>query len=108
MEEIRDVKSERQVCKIVNRERKRILRVDESIEMEEWDKYFRDLLERVEWRAVRGLGGERKKDQEEELRKEVKEIIRKLKDGKHGVGMGLRMRYGSTEVKRWKKGLGSL
>lgn len=44
VEEMKEVKSEKQVWKVVNRERKKKRGVNEDIEMGEWDRYFRDLL----------------------------------------------------------------
>lgn len=44
VEEMKEVKSKKQVWKVVNRERKKKRGVNEDIEMGEWDRYFRDLL----------------------------------------------------------------
>lgn len=75
-------RTERQVWKIVNRERKNRGRVNESIERGEWDSYFK-MLRRVERRIK--TGGKRKKmeDGEEEInRNEIKLIIKRMKDKK--------------------------
>lgn len=58
--------------------------MNESIEMEEWDEYFKGLLGGVEWRVIRGCRerGEKKDEKKELTREEVREVIRKLKDGK--------------------------
>lgn len=42
--EIKEVRTEAQAWKIVNRERKRRKRINEGIEVEEWDGYFKGLL----------------------------------------------------------------
>lgn len=76
------VRTERQVWKIVNREWKNRGRVNESIEMGEWDSYFK-MLRRVERRIK--TRGKRKKmeDGEEEInRNEIKLIIKRMKDKK--------------------------
>lgn len=44
VEEMKEVNSEKQVWKVVNRKRKKKRGVNEDIEMGEWDRYFRDLL----------------------------------------------------------------
>lgn len=40
------------IWKIINRERKR-RRINEGIEMREWNEYYKSLLGGVEWRVVR-------------------------------------------------------
>lgn len=55
---MREVKTEGQIWKIINRERKNKKRVNEGIEMKEWDGFFRGLLGGVEWRVIRGIGRE--------------------------------------------------
>lgn len=42
--EVGEVKSESQVWKIVNRERSKRKTINETIDMEDWDNYFRKLL----------------------------------------------------------------
>lgn len=57
----------------------------EEIEMEDWKRYFMRLLrEEVEKRVVRGEGEYgRDQDEDREIRKgEIKEAIKKMKDGK--------------------------
>jgi len=59
-EEVKEARTENHVWKIVNRERKKKKWVNEGIELEEWDRYFKGLLGGVEWRvrrAKRGRGG---------------------------------------------------
>lgn len=71
------------------------------------DKYFRELLGGVEWRAVRGGGREREKDEERELeREEFRRVIRKLKEGKAMGGMEFLMRCGNMGGKKWRRGYG--
>lgn len=102
MEEIKEARTEGQMWRIVNRERKRKKRVNEGIEMEEWD-YFKELLGGVEGRVVSGIGREKREEGEEELRKEeVMEVIRKLKDGKAMGSDGIPnevWKYGGEEVR---------
>ena len=50
------MRTEGQVWKIVNRDRRRRKRVEEGIKMEEWEEYFRGILGEVEWRVRRGGG----------------------------------------------------
>lgn len=51
--------------------------------MEEWDRYFRKLLGGVEWRVRKRMEGGWRDDGEEGIRREeVKEVIRKLREGK--------------------------
>ena len=57
--EVEEVRTEGQVWKIVNRDRRRRKRVEEGIKMEEWEEYFRGILGGVEWRVRRG--GERRR-----------------------------------------------
>ena len=42
--EVEGIRTEGQVWKVVNRERKRRRGVNEEIKIEEWDEYFRELL----------------------------------------------------------------
>jgi len=96
--EVKEAKTEGQVWKIVNKERKSRKRVNEGIEMEEWEIYFKGLLGGVEWRVVSGAGGKFREDEEEEIgRDEFRRVIRKLKDRKALGGDGI-----PNEVwKRW-------
>lgn len=66
--EIREVKTEAQIWEIVNRERKRRKGINERIEMEEWDEYFRESLGGMEWRIKKGRSRRMEKDEEEEIR----------------------------------------
>lgn len=79
-EEVENVKIE-EIWRIVNRERKRKIPIEEEIKIEEWEKHFMHLLEgskddRIELVERRRREG----DQEEEVKnKEIEEQIRKLK-----------------------------
>lgn len=54
-----------------------------SIEMKDWDEYFRNLLGGVEWRVVKGTSRGREKDGDKKLdRKEIEKVMGRLKDGK--------------------------
>ncbi|XP_067217103.1 LINE-1 retrotransposable element ORF2 protein [Linepithema humile] len=103
----REVKRENEVWEIVNRERKRRTRINDGIGMEEWKEYFMRLLGGTEGKVVKG--GERKKggegEEEEEIsRKEIKEAIKKLRNGK-AMGVdgipGEAWKYGGEEVEEW-------
>lgn len=88
--EVLKVKTEVQVWKIVNNERRGRKWVNEGIEMKEWDEYFKGLLGGVEWRVIKGAKRGEREDEEEELtREEVGKIIRRLKDGKAMGGYGI-------------------
>lgn len=90
--EIEGVRTERQVWRLVARERRRRRRrMEQGIEMEEWERYFKDILGGVEWK-VRREGGRTKGDEveEEEIsREEIGRVIRKLKEGKSAGGDGI-------------------
>lgn len=87
--EIERVRTERQVWRVVSRERRR--RMEKGIEMEEWERYFKDILGRVGWK-VRREGGRTKGDEVEEekiSREEIDRVIRKLKEGKSAERGGI-------------------
>lgn len=72
----------------VNRERKRRIKVNEGIGMKDQDKHFRDLLEGVGWRVLWSSGRKKEKDEKEDIKREkLREVIKKLNDGK-GWGEG--------------------
>lgn len=80
--EVESARTERQVWKIVNRERKNRGRVNESIEMGEWDSYFK-MLRRVERRIKIREKRKKMEDGEEKInRNEIKLIIKRMKDKK--------------------------
>jgi len=81
---IKNVKRESEVWEIVNRERKRKKRVNDSIDLEEWKDHFMRLLGGVESRVVRGTEeGKREGGEEADLdREEVKEEEKKESDKK--------------------------
>jgi len=102
-----EAKTEGKVWELVNRERKRRKRINETIELEEWKEYFMGLLGGIERRAVRVMEreeGRREKDEKEVELEEVKGAIGRLKDGK-ALGMdGIPnevWRYGGEKVKNW-------
>ena len=82
--------------------RKKKRRINERIEIKEWDEYFRGLLGGVEWRVRKG--GERGRDMDEEGDlglEEIKRVVMKLKDGKAGGGDEIQnevWKYGGEEV----------
>lgn len=74
--------------------------MNEGIELEEWDRYFKGLLGEIEWRVRRGMGREVGEDGEEELKiEEIREVIKRLKDGKAIGGDGV-----PNEVWKYKGG----
>lgn len=95
-----EVKRESKVWELINRERKKRARIYEGIEMEEWKEYFMGLLEGgVEGRVIMDGRGKREGRGEEEMdinREEVREAIKRLKDGK---ALG-RDTWGSVEIWR--------
>lgn len=54
---VKEARTEGQVWEIINRERKKVRKID-GIEGREWRKYFIDLLGGVEGRVVWGRGRE--------------------------------------------------
>lgn len=85
-----------EVWEIVNRERKKRNKINEGIEMREWEKHFKRLLGGVEGKVTRG---EKKTEEKEISREEIREVVRKIKDGKA---------VGTDEVpgELWKYGRG--
>lgn len=51
---VKKARNEKDIWKIVNRKKKRI--VNEEIEAEEWREYFMELLGEIEYRVLRGDG----------------------------------------------------
>lgn len=78
------IRKEKEIWEIVNRERRKRKRINESLGWEEWKKNFMRLLGGVKDRVVRGNGSDIKgRDEEEEIsREEIKRAIGKLKNGK--------------------------
>lgn len=80
--------------------------------MEEWEKYFRELLGGIEYRIIRGKGGGVKGDEEEEpSREEIRKVLKCIRDGKAMGGddiSGEVWKYeeirGNTGEKNWRKG----
>lgn len=48
----KEVRTERQVCEIINKERRKGRRFNDGIERGEWKEYFMELLGRVEVKVV--------------------------------------------------------
>lgn len=57
MKVAKEVRTQKQVWKVINRQRRRKVEVNKEIRMEEWDKYFRRLLGGLEREGGEG-GGE--------------------------------------------------
>lgn len=101
-----EARRKNEVWKIVNRERRRVRKVDEGIRREEWEEYFMGLLGDVWNRVVREYErGSMVEDRKEDInRREMKRTIRRLKDGKAAGIDGLPeevWRYGGKELERW-------
>jgi len=103
----RDVRREKDVWEVINRERKKRKRINEGFEMEEWKEYFMSLLGGIEERVVMGEGrrGSREEDEERELdRGEVRETIKKIKEGKalgrDGIP-GEAWKHGGEPLEEW-------
>ncbi|XP_071652387.1 uncharacterized protein [Temnothorax longispinosus] len=91
---------------MVNRERKRKRRLNEGISMQEWDRYFRDLLGGAEGRVVMGARKEGELEEEEEdiRREEVWEMVGKLREGTAMGSEGIPnevWKFGGEMVKVW-------
>ena len=81
--EVAEAKTENKVWDIVNRGRKKRRGVDERIKKEEWKEHFMGLLGGVENRVrMGGEEGGRKREEEGISKEEVREVVRKLKEGK--------------------------
>ncbi|KMQ82179.1 axoneme-associated protein [Lasius niger] len=81
--EAQEARTEGEIWKIVNKERKRRKGVNDGIEEKEWREYFMTLLGGVESRVWKGERGRRLEDGEQELRRsEVRKVVKKLKKGK--------------------------
>lgn len=81
--EVEKARTEEEVWKIVNRERKRWKGLNEEIEMSEWKNHFMELLGGVEKRVRKGKKEGREEDEEEGIsRKEIDKVIENMKDKK--------------------------
>lgn len=101
MKEVREAKTQEQVWRVINRERGKRVEINREIRMEEWDKYFRELLGGSEERVKLELGvwgkereeereGEREGEGKEISWEEVERIIKKLKKRKAAGGDGIK------------------
>ncbi|XP_020299280.1 vicilin-like seed storage protein At2g18540 [Pseudomyrmex gracilis] len=105
VEKARKERTEKEIWKIVNRERKKKRWGDhDRIEIEEWDGYFKKLLGRVEWRVMQGEGGgeldkERKIEREESVK-----VMKKIKVEKAAGRMESRRKCGSLEELGYRTG----
>ncbi|XP_029054555.2 eukaryotic translation initiation factor 3 subunit A-like [Osmia bicornis bicornis] len=103
--EARGAKTEGDVWRIINRERKSRGRAKTGIKEEEWRKHFVNLLGGSEEKVV--MGGERDMEGDEEAdisKEEIRKAIAKMKDGKATGGDGIPnevWKYGGEEVLDW-------
>ena len=102
----REARTEGQVWEVVRKERRKGKGgMGEGIEMEEWNRYFRDLLGGVESRVVMG-GNRREKGKEEDRieRGEIRRAIERIKERK-AVGVdgipGEVWKYGGEGIEEW-------
>ncbi|KMQ83697.1 axoneme-associated protein [Lasius niger] len=103
--ELSEMKTEGQVWDVVRRERRRKKRVNEDIQMEELDMYFRNLLGGMDEKVARGMGRGIRGDEEGEIsRNEIRAVIRRQKDNK-AVGMdeipAEVWKYGGEKMEDW-------
>ncbi|XP_046142334.1 golgin subfamily A member 6-like protein 1 [Osmia bicornis bicornis] len=90
IKEVEGVKTDKDVWRIVNRERQQRGQPQSNIKKEEWKLHFMSLLGGTEEKVV--MGGERiaEEDEEEEIsREEIRKAVTKLKDGKAVGGDGI-------------------
>lgn len=88
--DVEKIKTEGQVWEFVNRARKRRVRVNEEIKIQEWDEYFRGVLGGIDSRReLQELKGKGRMEEGEMSRDEVKRIMKNLKEGKTVGGDGI-------------------
>jgi len=99
------IRREGDVWEIIKYERTKKNGMVEGIEMEEWRRYFMGLLGGVEMKAVMGEGRKTRDIEEKEIsRKEIKEAMKRIKEGKATGGEGIpgeAWKYGGVEVEEW-------
>jgi len=99
--EAEKVRNESEVWRVINRERKHRKGVNKDIGMEEWRKYFKEVLGGMERRVRKKNeeGRRRKEEKEEGMReeevgwKEFTDIIDGVKEGKVAGSNGIQNRY---------------
>lgn len=80
MQWIKEIRTKGQVWEVVNAERRRSARINNGILMYKWEGYFKELLQGVSWKVVRGMRARNREDEEEELTREV--VAEKIEGGK--------------------------
>ena len=86
--ELRNIKSENEAWTFINRFRKRKVKVENSIEKEEWRRHFRELLEGEDQKIEGEKRQNIEEDQEitqEEIRKAIKKAKKKKAAGADGI-----------------------
>lgn len=82
MRKAKEAKRESKVWELINKDRKKVRKVNKEIEIKEWEEYFKGILRGVE---VRVIGRERKgetREEDELSREEVKRAINRVRVGK--------------------------
>lgn len=91
--------------KIINGERKRKRRANEGIEMDEWKRFFTDVLDGMERRVRRGREEGRERNEESELgRLEIERVVSGMKNGETAGGNEIASevwKFGGGEMREW-------
>jgi hypothetical protein len=102
--EIKEIRTEREVWKYINRERKKKESVSKEITMQEWENYFMKLLEGRKEEGEAGTQMKEKQNAPEETEitaEEVEKQIRKLKKRKAQGRDGVQMKHRCMGPKEW-------
>jgi len=99
----RKARTESQIWKVENRERKRKRRINDGIRMEEWVKHFKEQLGGVEER-IRIRIRRRREEVKPEITRQVEKAVRKLKKEKAVRGndiSGEVWKYGGKRIREY-------
>ena len=105
IKEAQEAKTEGEVWRVVNKERKRGKGVNKKIVAEEWREYFMRILGGAEDKTAEERGGRRAEDGEQRIeREELRKVLRKLKKGKAAGEDGVPnkvWKLGGEKVEEW-------
>ncbi|XP_070529775.1 golgin subfamily A member 6-like protein 6 [Cardiocondyla obscurior] len=105
IEEVKRVKTEKQIWEKIERERKKRGGGRENLEIKEWEEYFRNIMGGVKYRMRVGERGEMEDGGMNELRKEeVRSALSKVREGKAEGGDGIPgevWKYGGEKAINW-------